>query len=342
MVLTGSFSEYPLFLLLEILLHKRETGLLEVSSPKQSGYFYIKNGEIKDGNVCKLTGAAAVELAGSFVDASFQFKPLEPTDYARVVWEKSFGPNRLVADTPDISVDAFRTMLKQFLSYAEAAYGILEGVVVSSAQRTLRRLLFYAPASYHSLEKAVVSIARRISAHATAANEFSKRAQVRRKQLQASRKALAERQIARRRNKEITLKYSHALSFQGALALIRKRAAMLPSLQQVVQSNISFGVIMVALLVGMAVTISSILRSNQDHVDTLSNTDGKIGIQSQAQLRHVSRERAKRKPRTGRQRPTEKKRDAGLAQEPEILPQSSTAGKRTGTVVVKVNQPNPN
>jgi hypothetical protein len=180
----------------------------------------------------------------------------------------------------------------------------------------------------------------------------------------------------------------------------------------VAESNISFVVIMVALLVGTAATISQILRSNQDHVDTVATTDENIGTQSQAQPRHVSRKRAKGKPRTGSQTPTEKKRDASLTQEPNFLPQvaalqaprnaasdsdgskrqaattpgvqtiavavvlqiengrvsqasllkhraglegyeaaalqiarqrrSSSAGKHTETVVVKVNQPNPN
>jgi hypothetical protein len=288
MLLAGSFSEYPLSLLLEILLHRRETGLLEVSSPKQSGFFYIKNGEIRDGEVGKLRGAAAVELAGSFVDASFQFKPLEPTDYARVVWEKSFGGNPAAGDTPDIRVQAFRTMLEQFLSYTEAAFGILERAVVSLAQRALRQLLFYVPTTYRNLEKAGVFIARRTLAYATAAFEFSKRAQARKKLL-------------------------------PALPLNRKRAAMLPSLQQVAESNISFGVIIIALLAGTAVTISQILRSNQVHVGTLATADENAG--TQAQPIPVSTERAKRKPRNGSQAHPEKKRDASLAQKPNVLPQ---------------------
>src|SRR5258705_10884140 len=114
MLLAGSFSEYPLSLLLEILLHRRETGLLEVSSPKQSGFLYIKNGEVRDGEVGKLRGAAAVELAGSFVDASFQFKPLEPTDYARVVWEKSFGSNPAAGGISESSVQPSGGMCESF------------------------------------------------------------------------------------------------------------------------------------------------------------------------------------------------------------------------------------
>src|SRR5258705_6043827 len=319
MLLAGSFSEYPLSLLLEILLHRRETGLLEVSSPKQSGFFYIKNGEIRDGEVGKLRGAAAVELAGSFVDASFQFKPVEPTDYARFVWEKSFGSNPAASDTPDIRVQAFRTMLEQFLSYTEAAFGILERAVVSLAQRALRQLLFYVPTTYRNLGKAGGARARRTLAYATAAFEFSKRAQARKKLLPALRNALAELQIALRRPREIINKYPRAVSSQGALPLNRKRAAMLPSLQQVAASNISFGVIIIALLAGTAVTISQILRSNQVHVATLATADENAG--TQAQPIPVSTERAKRKPRNGSQAHPEKKRDASLAQKPKVLPQ---------------------
>ena len=97
-MLAGTFSEYPFSLLLEILQHKRETGLLEFSSAEQSGYLYFKNGEIKDGEVGKLKGAAAAEFTETFVDASFQFRQLGPTDYAQLVWERSFGPSKVVPD----------------------------------------------------------------------------------------------------------------------------------------------------------------------------------------------------------------------------------------------------
>ena len=271
MLLAGSFSEYPLGLLLEILLHKRETGLLEVSSSKQSGYFFIKEGEIRGGEVGKLAGARAVELAGGLVGASFRFEPIEPTDYARVVWEKSFGLNRIEADTPGLRGETFPTMLEQLLPSAEAAYGLLQRARVSLAQ-------------------------------------------VRTKLLSSLRKALAQWQIALRRDRELILKYRPIFSFQAALALIGKRA-ILPSRRQIVESNISFGVVVVAILVGMAVTISQILSSSQDPID-MGPADENIGTQSQSQPKPASTERAKSKPRIGRQRPAEKKRDARMTQEP--------------------------
>src|SRR5258705_3597823 len=245
MLLAGSFTEYPFFLLLEIFLRRNETGLLEISSPQQSGYFYVKNGEVKNGKVGKARGAAAVELAGSFVDGSFQFKPLEPADYARSVWEKSFGPNTPLTDTPHPPVEMFRTTLGQFRPYLEAALGILERAVVSFAQRLLRQLLFYTPAAYHSLEKAGVFIGRRALASVTAAYEFSKRAHVRKTLLPVLRKALVASQIVLRGIAEILHKYgrARALSFRGALPLIRNRAAMFPSLPQGVQNNVSFAAI---------------------------------------------------------------------------------------------------
>jgi len=315
MLLAGSFTEYPLGLLLEILLHRRETGLLEVSSPKQAGYFFIKEGEIKGGEVGKLRGARAVDSARSFIDATFQFEQIELSDYARVVWERSFGPNKPVAGSPDIRLETFRTMFEQFLSYAETAYGILQRSVASLAGRLLRQLMFYALAAYRSLKKAGVFIARLTFAYATAAYEFLKRAQVGTKLLSALRKALARWQIALRGNEELIIKYKRVFSFQAALALIRKKAIW-PPRQEVVESNISFGVVVVAVLVGTAVTISKMLPINHDHVDTVETTDETTRTQSPPKPRPASRERAKRKPRIGRQTPAEKKRGASMTQEP--------------------------
>jgi hypothetical protein len=270
MLLAGSFKEYPLVLLLEIFLHRRETGLLEVSSPKESGYFYVKNGEIKDGEVGSVRGAAAVELAGSFVDASFQFKPLKPTDYAHIVWEKSFGPNRL-ADTPHTRVKAFRTALEQLRPYPEAAYGMLKRAVVSSARRALRLLLLYTPAAYHRLRKTGGSVAWR------------------------------------------TLAYSAAI----------RRRAVLPTPRQVAQSNISFGLIVVALVVVGAVSISKILRMDQDGVKIVEPSDKDIGSQSQTPPRQVPRARSKRKARIGRQIMRVNKRGVSLLKEPMALPEGA-------------------
>lgn len=95
MLLAGTLREYPFSLLLEIFLHRGETGLLEVSSSKESGYFYIRNGKVKDGQIGKNKGLTAVRVVRELKDGSFRFRPLEPADYARVVWQRSFGPTHV-------------------------------------------------------------------------------------------------------------------------------------------------------------------------------------------------------------------------------------------------------
>jgi hypothetical protein len=89
MLIAGSFREYPFYLLLEIFQRRRETGVLEITSSQESGYFYIKNGKVKDGQIGKSKGAAAVKSVAGLNDGSFRFKSLEPTDYARVVWQQA-------------------------------------------------------------------------------------------------------------------------------------------------------------------------------------------------------------------------------------------------------------
>lgn len=142
MLITGSFREYPFPLLLDIFLRRGETGLLEVSSTEESGYFYLKNGKVKDGQVGKKRGTAAVALVGKLNDASFQFKPLAPSDYARVVWQRRFGPTETANYEAPISVAATRNAIGQFVSRAAAAHQILKALAYSTqrAARELRRL----------------------------------------------------------------------------------------------------------------------------------------------------------------------------------------------------------
>jgi len=165
MFLAGSFSEYPFFQLLEILLHKRETGLLEVSSPQQCGHFYLKNGEIKDGEVGKLRGAAAIELATTFEYGSFKFNRLDSTEYARFVWQESFGLQNVAAENASFGVG---TILKQVSSFPIAVYGVLANAVLLLARRALPQLLVYLGSAYRGLEKPGVLIARRMISYAKA------------------------------------------------------------------------------------------------------------------------------------------------------------------------------
>ena len=229
MLLAGSFTEYPFFLLQEIFHHRRETGLLEVTSAQQSGYFYVKNGEIKDGEVGKFRGAKAVEVVRTLTDASFQFKTLEPTDFARVVWERSFGSSGLVAVTPSIHREVFRTRLARVLSYAEEAHAILEQAVELLVQGAARKVRLYATVTSSSLKKVSGATGRQTLAAATTAYGLLKKAQIKRKLLLALQKAISGWQVAQRRTKELNLKYSNLLSFRS-LAPIRKSGITLPSL----------------------------------------------------------------------------------------------------------------
>jgi len=65
LLLNGTFSEYPLPMLLEILQHKHETGLLEISSAEQSGYIYLKNGDVKRCDFGGVGGADGIEVVKS-------------------------------------------------------------------------------------------------------------------------------------------------------------------------------------------------------------------------------------------------------------------------------------
>ena len=197
MFLTGSFSEYPFGELLEIFLNKRETGLLEVSSPQQSGHFYIRNGEIKDGELGKLRGAAAIELAGTLEDGSFKFKRLDSTEYAQVVWQRSFGLSNVTAEVDSFSV---RAILKQVPSYPIEAYSVLETAVLWLGQRALPPLLVYLGSAYRSLKKARVLIARRISSFVNAKIvDFSRWAPYRKTPVPLVPPMLSERQSELRR-----------------------------------------------------------------------------------------------------------------------------------------------
>ncbi|HEY6119436.1 MAG TPA: DUF4388 domain-containing protein [Pyrinomonadaceae bacterium] len=184
MLIAGSFAEYPLFLLMEIFHHRRETGLLEVSSPNESGYFYIKNGEIKDGEFGKVRGLEAIELARGLEDASFSFKMLEPAEYARVVWEKNFGGLRLgghanlprshstlrhslvhVATVFGGLEKALVSLTGQARTWGAATYGSLESAAVLLARQAQSRTA----AAYRNLERAVVSTARQVQPQGAAA-----------------------------------------------------------------------------------------------------------------------------------------------------------------------------
>ena len=207
MLLTGSFREYPFFLLLEIFLRRGETGVLEVSSPEESGYFYIKNGKVKEGQIGTSRGAAAVKLVGRCVDGSFRFKPLEPTDYARVVWQRSFGPNALATDPTSIPVAAVRSKFGHLRSYPAAAYRLPEQAPASLVHGMLRQSLLFPQAVYQSFTKIALFVQQRLVAWTIVGIAFCKRAHPRNK---------LRSNVARTRNMFSTLDSYRAAAYQSA------------------------------------------------------------------------------------------------------------------------------
>lgn len=234
MVLAGNFSEYPLFWLLEILLHQRETGLLEISSSQQSGYFYIKDGEIKDGEVGKIRGPAAVKLASTFENASFKFKQLDAIDYAEIVWEKSFGVNHLKGDASFIPSEPLRTSVKQFFNYWEEASALLERAILWLRLQALPKVLRRSRALYQSTEKTGVVLAQRtLDSFKTAHAQFAEKWQGRVRPVRAVRQVLTGYRIALRRrmifrqHNQIVLRERHSLNFQEVLSLAHRSATTL-------------------------------------------------------------------------------------------------------------------
>lgn len=141
MLLAGTLREYPFSLLLEIFLHRGETGLLEVSSSKESGYFYIRNGKVKDGQIGKNKGLTALNMVRELKDGSFRFRPLEPADYARVVWQQSFGPTRLATSEPGRYAPVVADKLHRF----SLVVGRLGAQLGTNARRVLNKALTARP-----------------------------------------------------------------------------------------------------------------------------------------------------------------------------------------------------
>jgi len=123
--------------------------------------------------------------------------------------------------------------------------------------------------------------------------------------LPALRMAVAEAwELALLRIRSINLRRACALPFQWASSLISKSAAKLPSLKQVAHSNLSFGVIVIVLLVISTVMTIELLRPDQPTVDTFASGEN-INAQAAAQRTRRSNKNSKGK-RTGREVPTRK------------------------------------
>ena len=317
MLITGRISDYPLPLLLEIFLHRRETGLLEISSPTESGYFCLKDGQLRVAVIGKLRGAEAVRFAGTLMDASFRFNSLPLAEYARLVWEKSFENLREgFTNSPRPREQASRLSLQQFSVYALAVWGSLEKAAVSTARRSLS----YAKVSYEFAHKALPMRGWQIGS------------------------PLQQLSLLRER----VFKYVPTQKLERALAFIRNEAKMLPPLnQEWALRRYSFTVITSVLLIATLVSISRQvkLRGNQAHTSRVRNAPAEMGIESQAQSTLVLSSRSAfvkaRVPgrafttkanandkgsqqRSTRQIPTEKNRDSNITKRSKSLRQEKT------------------
>ena len=260
MLIAGSFREYPFALLLDIFLRRRETGLLEVSSTEDSGYFYIKNGKVKDGQVGKNKGLAAVALVGKLDDGSFQFKPLAPSDYARVVWQRRFGPTGTANDESPVSVVATRHALGHFVSHAAAAYRV-SNTLAHSTQRAVRRILVYTVVALRGIQTIALSLGKRFVAGGFA---FWKRAQVGTKLLRILKKVSAVRQNKPRRDRHLISRYPRPIAFQLPSPTVRDRAANTGALKEGIERVVF--VFMMTVFLGIGGVMLHQLVSGDEHL----------------------------------------------------------------------------
>ena len=120
--------------------------MLEISSPIGPGYFYIKDGELRDAVIGKMRGAEALKFASELNDAPFEFNALSQAEYAGLVWR----------------LDSSRFHKSQ-------------GAVKSARQSVsiqLGQLFVYASLTYRSLEKRLRAIWRQSVQTFNTQNEF--------------------------------------------------------------------------------------------------------------------------------------------------------------------------
>jgi hypothetical protein len=414
-LIAGSFREYPFFLLLEIFLRRRETGLLEVSSTEESGYFYIKNGKVKDGQVGKNRGLAAVKLVGKFNDGSFQFKPLAPSDYARVVWQRSFGPTAIANDQPAVSVSALRNTIGQFASppaaasrvsnvlgsstqrafgqvllYTSivlqsvqktaqslprrcvagavagfafwkraqfgtrlllliasikntlghlrsciaAAYLVSQQALASVARGTLRQFVLYTPVVYHTLKRNGVLLIQRTVAYAILGFAFWKRAQVGTRLLRILKKGLAVPHNKRRRDRQFKPRYPRGIGFRLPPLTIPNRAAITAAVQQGIEHNVIFALI-VTLLLGMSgLMLHQLVFGDQHSIGTGTVDEHFVIPENTSPTRSKPKRRGSKRPsadeskdKSGDKRSTDQKQGVTSTQEPDSVSQTPRRNK---------------
>jgi len=75
-LLTGHLNEYPLSDIIDILRHRRKTGLLFIDYPATPGQFFFADGDLVEVQVGALKGVQAAKLAVSLPGSPFNFEPL--------------------------------------------------------------------------------------------------------------------------------------------------------------------------------------------------------------------------------------------------------------------------
>jgi hypothetical protein len=315
-LLAGNFREYPFSLLLDILLLRRETGLLEVSSSEESGYFYFKNGKVKDGQIGKLQGVAALNVVRKFNDGSFRFKQLEPAEYARVVWQRRFGPTVPAIVQLPIPVLTIRDRVGQLFAPATARRVLTDSG--SLTHKALSQILLYTSTTYHGLRKVELSIRRRTVAYAAAAYAVWKRALV---EIQVHR--ILRKASKRPRERQPKLSYPRKVSFQ--LPTVSRTEAITSALKQGVDHNVIFVFTLTILLSVSGVTLYQLMYGNQDSAQTGFTVDEHFDISPSNATRPTTktkRERRKRRSIESSRKPIKKSAEPST-QDSGVVPETS-------------------
>jgi len=259
MLVKGCFDEYPLLLLLDMFLHRKETGLLEISCPTGPGYLYIKDGELRDVVIGKMRGAEAFKFASELNGAYFEFNALSHAEYAGLVWR----------------LDSSRFHKSQ--GAVKSAY--------QSLSILLGQLFVYALLSYRSLKKSLRSIWRQSVHTFYRQTEFWRTTAITKLQPKL-RAALSHGCIAfrthRLRLQGLTLKREQKL--RSSLGSLKARTQKLSlAIPRIRVAHISIAAAGIVILLCTIITISEIRwLQNQQASDSVPNVSPNSSSQSQS------------------------------------------------------------
>lgn len=262
MLITGRFTDYPLPLLLEIFLHRSETGVLEISSPSESGHIYFKDGKLIDAALGKQVGIEAVSFAETLTDSSFRFNSLPPAEYACLVWEKSLESRRNRPTDLHSRALAVYSGIRQSLVSTSTAFFRMEETLRSTAEA----LLAQANSAYERQKQAtrtwLAVLQRRVGDWQT---------DLRAQQIQVPHERISNL---------IPLQQRERIS-----AFVRNTAQLLSALNREPLRRNSFAVVTMALLGAMLlISVRQVeLRRNQTPTSIAGNESGKLGIEFQTQ-----------------------------------------------------------